>query len=185
MKLALNGAASPSAPRDGANIEIRDRVGADKHSSSFGLERRGGPGALRAAGYDPYERYRGNPALRQGDRPDRQRLLSRPTRPNRFRPIVEALLGHGDQYLLLRRDFAAYVECQARGRHAASLARRNGRRKAVLNIAGMGPFSSDRAIREYAAGIWNVRPAGGGDGLILRQAQDEGIFCWKMPRKEL
>ncbi len=156
MKLALNGALTIGT-EDGANIEIRDRVGAD-NVFIFGLDAAAVQG-LRAAGYDPYERYRGNPALRQAIDQIGSGFFS-PDEPNRFRPIVEALLGHGDQYLLLA-DFAAYVECQAR---VDALHRwpAEWRRKAVLNIAGMGPFSSDRAIREYAAGIWNVRPLEGG-----------------------
>jgi glycogen phosphorylase len=155
MKLALNGALTIGT-EDGANIEIRDRVGAD-NIFIFGLDAAAVQN-LRAAGYDPYERYRGNPALRQAIDQIGSGFFS-PDEPNRFRPIVEALLGHGDQYLLLA-DFAAYVECQAR---VDALHRRPAewRRKAVLNIAGMGPFSSDRAIREYAAGIWNVRPLEG------------------------
>ena len=155
MKLALNGALTIGT-EDGANIEIRDRVGAD-NIFIFGLDAAAVQG-LRAAGYDPYERYRGNPALRQAIDQIGSGFFS-PEEPNRFRPIVEALLGHGDQYLLLA-DFAAYVECQAR---VDALHRRPAewRRKAVLNIAGMGPFSSDRAIREYAADIWNVRPLEG------------------------
>jgi starch phosphorylase len=155
MKLALNGALTIGT-EDGANIEIRDRVGAD-NIFIFGLDAAAVQG-LRAAGYDPYERYRGNPALRRAIDQIGSGFFS-PDEPNRFRPIVEALLGHGDQYLLLA-DFAAYVECQAR---VDALHRwpAEWRRKAVLNVAGMGPFSSDRAIREYAAGIWNVWPLEG------------------------
>ena len=152
MKLALNGALTIGT-EDGANIEIRDRVGAD-NIFIFGNDA-AAVQQLRAGGYDPHERYRGNPALRQAIDQIGSGFFS-PDEPKRFRPIVDALLGHGDQYLLLA-DFAAYVECQAR---VDALHRwpAEWRRKAVLNVAGMGPLSSDRAIREYAADIWNVQP---------------------------
>ena len=75
---------------------------------------------------------------------------------HRFIPIVDSLLRHGDTYMLLA-DFADYVKCQGR---VDALYRdpRDWHRRALLNVAGMGVFSSDRTIREYAEEIWNVRP---------------------------
>ena len=68
------------------------------------------------------------------------------------------LLRQGDTYLLLA-DFQAYVDCQAR---VDALYRDAGdwHRRALLNVAGMGGFSSDRTIREYAEQIWHVEPVG-------------------------
>jgi starch phosphorylase len=78
-----------------------------------------------------------------------------PDEPGRFLPIVDALTGGGDHYLLLA-DYAAYVEYQEKidtlYRNPAEWAR-----KAILNVAGMGKFSSDRTIREYAEKIWGVK----------------------------
>jgi starch phosphorylase len=77
-----------------------------------------------------------------------------PDEPDRHRPIVKSLL-QGDRYLVLA-DFAAYMAAQEEveqvWREPALWTKR-----AIRNIAGMGRFSSDRAIREYAARIWNVR----------------------------
>ncbi len=79
--------------------------------------------------------------------------------PALFRPLVDALLTHGDPFLLLA-DYASSIACQDRvdalwhdSDHWA--------RRAILNVAGMGRFSSDRAVREYASSIWNVESVTG------------------------
>ncbi len=151
MKLALNGALTIGT-LDGANIEIRDNVGAD-NIFIFGHTTEE-VAAIRGNGYDPQRHYEENPVLRQVIDAIGSGQFS-PDDPARFKPIVESLLRH-DTYLLLA-DFAAYLEAQARvdtlfGQPAEWT------RRAALNIAGMGPFSSDRTIREYAQQIWHVEP---------------------------
>ena len=78
--------------------------------------------------------------------------------PSRFTPIVDALLTHGDHYMLLA-DYADYLACQDR---VDALYRQpeEWSRRAILNVAGMGRFSADRAIQEYAGNIWGVRAIG-------------------------
>jgi len=151
MKLALNGALTIGT-LDGANIEIRENVGPD-NIFIFGHTTEE-VAAIRGNGYDPQRHYEENPVLRRvidaigaGD--------FSPDDPTRFRPIVDSLLRH-DTYLLLA-DFASYLEAQAR---VDALFDRpaDWNRAAALNIAGMGPFSSDRTIREYAQKIWHVEP---------------------------
>jgi len=73
-----------------------------------------------------------------------------------FRPLLESLLTGGDHYMLLA-DYAEYVATQERV-DALYADRDAWTRAAILNIAAMGTFSSDRAIREYAEGVWRVQP---------------------------
>ena len=79
-----------------------------------------------------------------------------PDEPERFRPVVDALLQHGDQYLVLA-DYASYIACQ---RDVDAMYRDQDRwvRTAILNVASMGRFSSDRTVLQYAAEIWHTRP---------------------------
>jgi starch phosphorylase len=74
----------------------------------------------------------------------------------RYRPIVDSLLRGGDHFLLLA-DYAAYVECQQRV-DRAFLDTGEWARKAIVNVANMGKFSSDRTIHAYAREIWNIAP---------------------------
>ena len=152
MKLALNGALTIGTD-DGANIEIREAVG-DDNIFIFGLktpEVR----ALRLSGYQPMHYYEGNPALKAVLNALSEGRFS-PEEPGRYRSLVESLPYGGDHYLLLA-DYASYVATQLR---VDSLYRQPvaWSEKAIANVAGMGGFSSDRTIREYAAKIWNVSP---------------------------
>jgi len=79
-----------------------------------------------------------------------------PDEPQRFQPIIDALLQHGDHYLLLA-DYASYVACQDRVRDLYNKPD-EWARKAILNVAGMGKFSSDRTIAQYAEKIWHIKP---------------------------
>ncbi|BCK87979.1 maltodextrin phosphorylase [Sideroxyarcus emersonii] len=152
MKLALNGALTIGT-LDGANIEIREEVGAENFFL-FGLTIEDAE-ALHRAGYDPAACYRNHAELR--------RVLDMiaggyfcADEPTRYQAVVDALLKHGDRFLLLA-DYESYVDCQDR---VAQLYRDPAEwtKRAILNVAGMGKFSSDRTIREYAQHIWHVSP---------------------------
>jgi glycogen phosphorylase len=151
MKFCMNGALTIGT-QDGANIEIRREVGAENFFS-FGLTA-AEIEALRAGGYRPAALYEADPELRQvldliGDG-----FFSRGDCAQ-FRPIVDALL-RWDAFMLLA-DFQAYLQCQARVARAYQDTP-HWTRMSILNVARSGLFSSDRTIREYADGIWRVRP---------------------------
>jgi starch phosphorylase len=152
MKLALNGALTIGTD-DGANIEIRQNVG-DENIFIFGLktpEVR----ALRQKGYQPMQHYESNPALRAVLNAISNGQFS-PTEPTRYRALVESLAWGGDHYMLLA-DYESYVATQLR---VDDLYRQplQWSERAIANVAGMGVFSSDRTIREYARQIWNIVP---------------------------
>jgi starch phosphorylase len=152
MKLALNGALTIGTD-DGANIEIREHVG-DENIFIFGL-RTPEVLALRQSGYQPLRHYESQPALKAVLDAIAGGQFS-PDEPGRYRGLVDSLLWGGDHYLLLA-DYAAYVETQLK---VDALYRQGGEwaSRAIANVAGMGVFSSDRTIREYATQIWGVIP---------------------------
>jgi len=152
MKLALNGALTIGTD-DGANIEIRQNVG-DDNIFIFGRLAHE-VAALRAAGYQPMRLYEEQPQLKAVLDSIASGAFS-PEEPARYRPLIDSLLWGGDHYLLLA-DYADYVATQARV-DALYRDHEAWARKAILNVAGMGPFSADRTIREYAAQIWHVEP---------------------------
>jgi starch phosphorylase len=154
MKMALNGALTIGT-EDGANIEIRDHVGADS-IFIFGHDARQ-VAALDHGGYQPLRIYESNPKLRAVLDAIAGGRFS-PEEPDRYRNIVDALLWGGDRYKLLA-DYDSYVAAQER---VDALYRRRDewQRHAILNVAGMGPFSSDRSIRTYAREIWGVPTRG-------------------------
>ena len=109
----------------------------------------------RSRGYNPRQVYEGNPELRSAIDMIGSGMFSH-GQPDLFAPIVHNLLDWGDPYMLLA-DFADYVACQERV--AATFAdEASWTSKSILNVAGMGKFSSDRTIREYAEEIWGVKP---------------------------
>jgi starch phosphorylase len=152
MKFALNGALTIGT-LDGANIEMREEVGPENFFM-FGLTA-DGVAEIRQEGYDPWHYYNTNEELRRTLDMIALGFFS-PDDPHRFRPIFESLTGGGDYYLLLA-DYGSYIKAQEqvdalyRDQEAWS-------RRAILNVAGMGKFSSDRSILEYAEKIWNVKP---------------------------
>ena len=152
MKLALNGALTIGT-LDGANIEIREEVGVENFFL-FGLAADEAE-ALHRQGYDAMSHYRGNAELKQALDMIASGFFC-PDDSTRYQEIVDALLKNGDRFLLLA-DYAAYVACQDR---VGELYRDTGEwtKRAILNVAGMGKFSSDRTIREYAERIWHVAP---------------------------
>ena len=150
MKLALNGALTLGT-EDGANIEIRDAVG-ESHLFLFGL-RTPEVQAVRRNGYQPMSLYSANPPLRSALDAIAGGVFC-PDDPERHRGIVNALLWGGDHYLLLA-DYDAYITAQQRVDQAYRDTTR-WTRSALLNVAAMGRFSADRAIRDYAERIWRV-----------------------------
>ena len=152
MKFALNGALTIGT-LDGANVEMLEEVGAD-NIFIFGLKTEEVRG-LRATGYNPWEWAQGNPRIRRILDALRSERFSA-GEPGLFEPIHRALQGDGDHYLHIA-DFASYAETQERVsrlyRDPAAWSA-----KAILNVARMGKFSSDRSIQEYAREIWNIAP---------------------------
>ncbi len=151
MKFALNGALTIGT-LDGANIEIRDLVGAENFFL-FGLTEEQVT-ATRAAGYNPRRYYDTIPALKQALDQIAAGHFS-PHEPDLFRPLVDGLLGH-DHYLVLA-DYQAYVERQDE-LEAVYRDQERWTRISILNTARCGFFSSDRSIHDYAGQIWHVGP---------------------------
>jgi starch phosphorylase len=152
MKFAMNGALTIGT-LDGANVEIREAVGAENFFL-FGLtvpEVR----ELRRKGYSPWDVYRSSPDLKAVIDAISSGAFS-PGEPRLFQPIVDSLLNGGDPYLVLA-DFAAYVAAQE-AVSRAYLDVERWTRMAILNVARTGVFSSDRTIRQYAEEIWDVGP---------------------------
>ena len=151
MKFALNGALTIGT-LDGANIEIREAVGAENFFL-FGLTAEE-VYALKAKGYNPMEYYNRNGELREVI----DRIASgyfSPENLHLFQPLVDSLM-HKDEYLLFA-DYQSYIECQERVSQAYRDPH-NWNRMSILNTARMGFFSSDRTIRDYCQDIWNVEP---------------------------
>jgi starch phosphorylase len=151
MKFAMNGALTIGT-LDGANIEIREEVGADNFFL-FGLTTPEVEQKKRE-GYNPRDFYNSNANLREVIDALSNGELSHGDK-KLFEPLVSSLL-NGDEYMLLA-DYQSYVDCQDR----VSLAYGNQEewtRMSILNVARIGKFSSDRAIRDYCADIWKTWP---------------------------
>ena len=152
MKLALNGALTIGT-QDGANIEMSEQIGAE-HLFIFGLTA-AEVAAERARGYVPTQVLATDPVLAEA-----LALIDRgyftPDNLDDAQAIVDRLKSDGEPYLVLR-DFDAYRAAQARV-DALYATPDAWRRQSVINCVGMGYFSSDRSIREYAERIWNIRP---------------------------
>jgi starch phosphorylase len=151
MKFALNGALTIGT-LDGANIEIMEAVGKE-NIFIFGLTA-GQVRELRESGYRPYDYYQKNPELKAALDLISTGFFS-PGEPGLFRPISDELLGT-DRYLLLA-DYQSYVATQERAAKVY-LDQEKWSRMSILNVAHMGPFSSDRTVRQYAKEIWGVKP---------------------------
>ena len=154
MKLALNGALTIGTD-DGANIEIRQQVG-DDNIFIFGLST-AQVQASKQAGYQPLRIYENSPhikavldAVASGQFSEEE--------PGRYRALVDSLLWGGDHYMLLA-DFDSYLAAQARV-DALYRDRAGWAKKAIANVAGMGFFSSDRTIAEYAREVWCIKAKG-------------------------
>jgi glycogen phosphorylase len=151
MKLALNGALTIGT-LDGANIEIKDSVGPE-NIFIFGMTA-DEVSARRADGYRPREIVAANPELAATLDLIRKGAFSVGNAES-ANMIVDRLTSDGEPFLVLA-DFEAYCAAQDK---VDALYRQpeEWSRRAVLNTVGMGPFSSDRSVREYADRIWNIR----------------------------
>jgi starch phosphorylase len=151
MKFMMNGALTLGTS-DGATIEMAEEAGEDNFFL-FGLT--ADQVAESRSWYNPYWHYDNEPETRAAIDVISSNYLSR-HEPGVFAPLVQALLPNGDHYMHLA-DLKSYVETD--GRVCELYADPDAwARKAVLNVAASGKFSSDRTIAEYAAGIWNVKP---------------------------
>ncbi|PQJ95461.1 glycogen/starch/alpha-glucan phosphorylase [Chromatium okenii] len=151
MKFSLNGALTIGT-LDGANVEIREEVGAENFFL-FGMTA-AEVTAKQREGYRPWELYHADPELKADIDLINSGHFSRGDMVL-FRPLTDHLINH-DPFMVLA-DYRAYLECQAQVSTAWSDAA-NWDRMSILNVARMGKFSSDRAIVEYAKNIWNVPP---------------------------
>jgi len=150
MKFALNGALTIGT-LDGANIEIREQVG-ENNIFIFGhtvdeIEE------IRDEGYDPQRVYKSDEELKQVMDQIHSGYFS-PGEPELFRPITNSLLNQGDYFMVLA-DYRKYIEKQ----EEVEQNYRNTfdwNRKAIINVANMGHFSSDRSIRDYCERIWDI-----------------------------
>jgi starch phosphorylase len=151
MKFAMNGALTIGT-LDGANIELRDAVGAENFFL-FGLTT---PeiAARRKAGYHPMSHIARSSALSEAIELIGSGFFSMGD-GDRYKPIVDMLRGP-DPYMVCA-DFDSYVECEARAAAVYGSAE-DWSRRALFNIAGARRFSIDNTVREYASQIWNIRP---------------------------
>ena len=151
MKLQLNGALTIGT-LDGANVEILEEVGGD-NMFIFGLT---ADDVKKKRGiYNPWEVYRNDDEIRRAIEFIERDFFSM-MEPGIFRPLIDALLLHGDHYMLLA-DLRDYIRTQERV-NAAYRDRDGWVTKSIINVARAGKFSSDRTIKEYASQIWHVEP---------------------------
>ncbi len=151
MKFMMNGALTVGT-RDGATIEMAQEAGEDNFFL-FGLTAEQVEGSR--GWYNPHWHYDHEPETRAALDLIFSDHFSR-YEPGIFAPLRDTLLTHGDYYMHLA-DLTSYI--QAQGRLGDLYAEpRAWARKAILNVAGSGKFSSDRSIAEYASGIWGAKP---------------------------
>ena len=150
MKFSMNGALTIGT-LDGANVEIREEVGADNFFL-FGLTTEE-VNDIKERGYNPRGYYESNPNIRETIDQIGSGVFSKGDR-ELFSPLIDSLLNR-DEYMLLA-DYQSYVDCQDRVSKAFKDKRR-WTQMSILNVARMGKFSSDRSIREYCDTIWKVK----------------------------
>ncbi len=151
MKFSMNGALTIGT-LDGANIEIREEVG-EENFFLFGLTAQEVLD-LKSQGYHPWDYYQNNQQLREVINLISSGHFSEENE-NLFKPLIDSLL-HDDPYMLMA-DYQSYIDCQDRVSQMYQ-DRERWTRMSILNVARMGKFSSDRAIREYCQDIWHVKP---------------------------
>ncbi len=150
MKFALNGALTIGT-MDGANVEMAEEIGAE-NMFIFGLLA-DEVISLKQRGYNPWDYYHADPELKRVIDAIGSDLFCK-NEPGIFEPIVKSMLDGGDTYCILA-DFRSYMQAQ----DAVDELFRNKDewvKKAILNIARIGKFSSDRTINDYARDIWKI-----------------------------
>jgi starch phosphorylase len=153
MKLAMNGALTIGT-WDGANIEIADEVGLE-NIFIFGLRAEQILEMQKSASYNPREQYDSNPVVKEVmDALASDRFCA--SEHGLFRWIFDELVHRGDKYYHIA-DFPGYVEVQDEI-SGEFLKDEIWCRKAILNVARIGKFSSDRTVLEYARDIWQIGP---------------------------
>ena len=152
MKFALNGALTIGT-MDGANVEMAEEIGSE-HMFIFGMTAEE-VAFLKQAGYDPCQYYNSDEELRQVIDMIANNHFSK-DEPGIFEPIVKSLLEDGDVYCLLA-DFRSYMDAQDKVDELYKQLM-EWTKKAIINVASMGKFSSDRAIIQYANEIWQIKP---------------------------
>jgi starch phosphorylase len=147
----MNGALTMGT-RDGATIEMAEEAG-EENFFLFGLSAQ--QVASQRDTYNPHSHYENEPETRSALDLIASDHFSR-NEPGTFSPLIDTLLKNGDYYMHLA-DLQSYLESD---RKLVALYAENEEwtRKAILNVASSGKFSSDRTIAEYAADIWNVEP---------------------------
>ena len=152
MKLSLNGALTIGT-LDGANIEIGDAVGAE-NIFIFGMTTEE-VAARRAQGYSPALVVAKNPELKRAIETIDSGLFS-PNNLSDSKVVIDRLMSDGEHFLVLA-DYDSYAAAQDRV-DALFKTHEEWTRQSVINALSMGPFSSDRSIREYADNIWGIKP---------------------------
>jgi len=138
---------------DGANVEIQEEVGGG-NIFIFGLTTQE-VAEVKANAYNPRDYYDQNPELKEVLDMIGSGFFS-VEEPNRYQAIVDNLLNNGDNYLLLA-DYESYIAMQEEVSRVYQ-DQEEWSRRAILNVARMAKFSSDRTISEYAKNIWQVEP---------------------------
>jgi starch phosphorylase len=154
MKLALNGALTMGT-LDGANVEIRDSVGPENIFTFGHTEEQ--LQSLRREGYSPGMFYESDPELRRAIDQIGSGFFS-PEEPGRYRALVDALIGSGQDRFMVCADFRAYLECSDEADRLYATAPSEWTRRAIINTAMMGRFSIDRTVGEYARRVWRTEP---------------------------
>ncbi|HVS37764.1 MAG TPA: glycogen/starch/alpha-glucan phosphorylase [Gemmataceae bacterium] len=153
MKFALNGALTMGT-LDGANIEIREEVGPE-NIFIFGLTVEEVRRIQTGQGYRPLDLYHSRPTTRRiVDALAQSRFC--PREPGRHAWVAQRLLSAGEQYFHLA-DLESYLAAQEEASRVYK-DRATWAGRAILNVARVGKFSSDRTIRDYAREIWNIKP---------------------------
>ena len=152
MKFAMNGALTIGT-LDGANIEIQEEVG-EENIFIFGLRAEEIRHMREEGSYNPRYYYENDRRLRRVMDSFNSNILY-PPEPGLFGSIYQSILNNGDYYFHLA-DLGSYLETQEKvGQEFKD--RANWARKAILNTARIGKFSSDRTVLEYAKDIWGIK----------------------------